>query len=331
LPPKEKLFVGTDMTETVDPLSFEPAECGALACALQPLLASASLLTLVLLSGPVPCEDAGELSCEVRATLDELEQIARSGIRRTDVVLRCGEYQCALMLLGSETSGALRVMNRLFRHLERWKAGPLPFQIGLASAPDEATESQALIRLALQRSSRLVPPADDDLAGLETVGAGSMPDVPPAEYRRASAGAFRYLGPMNIPAREPAVSEGRQRSAREKSVARPVETFVQARARALGVPYLPAPQRIPSSVRNLLPPEVMQQLRCLPVGRDRNSLTVALVDPTDRSVLRRLEQLTGLTIFPVMTDPDVLESLARPVRSRRVQPLPQPSAGRSGD
>lgn len=316
-------------------MSFEPAERSALACALQPLLASASVLTLVLLSGPVLCEEAGETSCEVRAALDEIEQIARSGIRRTDLVLRCSEYQCALMLVGSEAEGALCVMNRLFRHLESWKAGPLPLQIGLASAPHEATESEALIRLARQRSRRPVPSADDSLASLERVGESMVPAALPAEHRmvsRASAGAFRYLGPMNTPAREQvAVSQGRQRSARETSHARPVETFVQARARALGVPYLPAPQRIPSSVRNLLPLEVMQQLRCLPVGRDRNSLTVALVDPTDRGVLRQLEQLTGLTIFPVMTDPDVLESLARPARSRRVQQFPQASAGRSGD
>jgi hypothetical protein len=93
--------------------------------------------------------------------------------------------------------------------------------------------------------------------------------------------------------------------------------FARARARALGVPYLSPPQHIPSSVRNLLPLEVMRQFQCLPIGRDRNSLTVALADPTDRGALHRLEEITGLTIFPVMTDPEALEALARPVRSRR--------------
>lgn len=324
----------TDMTDAVDPMSFEPDARSALTRALQPLLDSASLLTLVLLSGAGACEGAEETLCEVCAALDELEQVARSGIRKTDMVLRCGSSQCALVLVGSGAEGALRVINRLRQHLEGWKAGPLSVQVGLASAPEQGEESEELIRLACRPRLRLVPPMDDGMASWDIAGEVLSDDLS-AEYRLAAHahnGAFRYLGPMSVPVREPAAAaESRRRSAKGTGAVRPIETFVQARARALGVPYLPAPQRIPSSVRNLLPQEVMQQLRCLPVGRDRNSLTVALVDPTDRGVLRRLEQLTGMTIFPVMTDPDVLESLARPARSRRVQQLSPASAGRSGD
>jgi hypothetical protein len=79
-------------------------------------------------------------------------------------------------------------------------------------------------------------------------------------------------------------------------------------ARKLGIPYLtPLPRTLPQSLQQLVTPELAQELRCYPVGRERNRLTVAMLNPADHSALDRLEQETGLHIFPVLTHPQALQ------------------------
>jgi Type II secretion system (T2SS), protein E, N-terminal domain len=78
-------------------------------------------------------------------------------------------------------------------------------------------------------------------------------------------------------------------------------------ARKLGVPYLSLlPQKPPQSVLHVVNARLAQELRCYPVGRERNTLTVAMTNPQDRSALERLRRETGLRIFPVLTHPEAL-------------------------
>lgn len=80
-------------------------------------------------------------------------------------------------------------------------------------------------------------------------------------------------------------------------------------ARKLGIPYLaPLPRRLPQRVLQVVNARLARELRCYPVGRDRNMLTVAMLDPQDHHALERLHQETGLRIFPVLTHPDALEA-----------------------
>jgi hypothetical protein len=79
-------------------------------------------------------------------------------------------------------------------------------------------------------------------------------------------------------------------------------------ARRLGIPYLTLlPTTFPQSLQHLVTPKLAQELRCYPVGRERNKLTVAMLNPVDHSVLDRLKQETGLHIFPVLTHPQALQ------------------------
>ncbi len=79
-------------------------------------------------------------------------------------------------------------------------------------------------------------------------------------------------------------------------------------ARKLGIPYLSLlPRKTPQRVQQLVDLRLAQELRCYPLGRERNMLTVALSDPQDQSVLERLQQETGLHIFPVLTNPQELQ------------------------
>lgn len=74
-----------------------------------------------------------------------------------------------------------------------------------------------------------------------------------------------------------------------------------ALARRLGIPYLAfLPRNIPQKLRQICSPQLAHELHCYPIGRERNTLTVAFSDPGDQRILARLRQETGLQIFPVL-------------------------------
>lgn len=82
-----------------------------------------------------------------------------------------------------------------------------------------------------------------------------------------------------------------------------------ALARKLGIPYLSLLPRKPlKSIQQLVNPKLAQELHCYPLGRERNILTVAMSNPQDRSALARLQEETGLLIFPVLAHPQELQT-----------------------
>jgi hypothetical protein len=87
------------------------------------------------------------------------------------------------------------------------------------------------------------------------------------------------------------------------------EDELSSLARKLGIPYLSLLPRKPSQrVQQLVNPKLAHELHCYPIGRERNMLTVAMLDPQDQSALTRLQQETGLHIFPVLTHPQELQT-----------------------
>ena len=83
---------------------------------------------------------------------------------------------------------------------------------------------------------------------------------------------------------------------------------LSALARKLGIPYLTLlPGKLPKDLQRLVNPQLARELHCYPLGRERNMLTVAMLNPEDSSALDRLQQETGLHIFPVLTHPHVLQ------------------------
>jgi len=80
-------------------------------------------------------------------------------------------------------------------------------------------------------------------------------------------------------------------------------------ARKLGVPYLSLlPRKKPEQVQRLVTLKLAHELQCYPLGRERGTLTVALSNPQDSSILERLHEATGLRIFPVLTHPQELQA-----------------------
>jgi hypothetical protein len=93
---------------------------------------------------------------------------------------------------------------------------------------------------------------------------------------------------------------------------KPVQTKDDASyilARQLGIPYLSLlPRTLSPRMLQIVRPELAQELRCYPVGRARDTLTIAMSDPRDEQALTRLEQETGLHIFPVVVSPQELQT-----------------------
>jgi hypothetical protein len=82
-----------------------------------------------------------------------------------------------------------------------------------------------------------------------------------------------------------------------------------ALARKLGIPYLSLlPRKLPERVQQLVDPKLAQELGCYPLGRERNILTVAMLNPKDRLALERLHQETGMDIFPILVHPQELQT-----------------------
>lgn len=78
------------------------------------------------------------------------------------------------------------------------------------------------------------------------------------------------------------------------------------------VPFMALPDEVPARLKHLIPHPIAQELRCVPVGRDQQALTVAMLDPTDIVTLQRLQEITKMTIFPVLCkEEDLMQILTR--------------------
>ncbi len=76
-----------------------------------------------------------------------------------------------------------------------------------------------------------------------------------------------------------------------------------------GIPFMRLPQAVPHRLKHFIPYPLALEQRCVPVGRDAHCLTVAMVDPTNTENIARLQDATGMTIFPVSCDLEELYTL----------------------
>ena len=76
-----------------------------------------------------------------------------------------------------------------------------------------------------------------------------------------------------------------------------------------GIPFMQLPARLSSRLKHLIPYNLACELRCAPVGRDHNRLTVAMAFPTNAQAIESLRSTTGMTIFPVACEAQALDDL----------------------
>jgi hypothetical protein len=196
----------------------------------------------------------------------------RTLVRKTDSVLLLG-HSLHVLLPGASLYGAQIVQNRLWEAL-LWRVHNL-------------SEREVLHPRGMAIGHSAYPMANDTIEDFVIA---------------ASKAILRFGCQPENTARKPASA------ADEQQVEDEMEEELPALARKLGIPYLTLlPRKLPQSLQHLLDPKLAQELHCYPLGRERNMLTVAMLNPQDRSALDRLKQETGLHIFPVLTYPHALQ------------------------
>ncbi len=170
--------------------------------------------------------------------------------------------------------------------------------------------------ISLLQAETVIPPLkrETDIV----MGVGSFPEAGPSlEHllHRVSLTARRFT---LRPAITTQLWSLNQHNSEEEAVAassqfQDTQDLVQTAARPgkvhSNVPYMNLPVQLPSRLKQLIPYQVANELRCAPVGRDHHCLTVAMVDPTNSALIHTLHELTGLTIYPVSCDISALNML----------------------
>jgi type IV pilus assembly protein PilB len=80
------------------------------------------------------------------------------------------------------------------------------------------------------------------------------------------------------------------------------EDLVKAKAEAIGVEYFePAEQPISPEILGYIPEDVAKRFTVIPIAKDLDTLSVAMVDPLDLQTLEFLEKKSGLSIKPYIS------------------------------
>jgi type II secretory ATPase GspE/PulE/Tfp pilus assembly ATPase PilB-like protein len=75
------------------------------------------------------------------------------------------------------------------------------------------------------------------------------------------------------------------------------------------IPFMQLPARFPQSLKRLIPYQLARELRCVPVGRDHNRITVAMANPTDTHAINLLQNTISMAIFPVACEASALDAV----------------------
>jgi hypothetical protein len=287
--------------------------------------AGCSLLVLCLPPDGSPCADGPwhEASTDPlwtgATTLAQIAGRLRPLLRRTDVVEVEEGVGIGLVLPGANAEGVCSLYRRLSRHL--------------AEEP-----ARVIGRRTLERVQLTVDHASFDLT--------SEPDQLVAVLSALTGGSSTSSLLLAVPVFKlgrgtPAAHHATARTARSRSgrPGRPMPAYPQRsmllgdpsvggekevlrlQADALGVPYVCLPHRLTAAGRGVISPQLARELRAVPIGRTRGTLTVAMHDPTDAAVVQRLSAATGLRIFPVLVAAAELERALEQLAPGMVDPV----------
>ena len=80
------------------------------------------------------------------------------------------------------------------------------------------------------------------------------------------------------------------------------EGLTRAKAEVIGIPYFqPDINPISPEVLSYFPEEVAKRFTVVPIGRDKEVLSVAMVDPLDLQVFEFIEKKSGMTVKPYLS------------------------------
>jgi hypothetical protein len=277
-----------------------------------------SILTFCLLATDPPAASAAEARLLPLAALAER---LRPLVRASDPI-EIEEYEVLGLVLPAAGHEDIHVVfSRLCDHLT---APPPHRDVMLRLALGFATVSQpdagsCAAELALTAACEPRSVVSIAVAAKPPAGAPG-PDARRTADRRRSRRATAEDADVDAPRTQaaPTIAGGRRRYLQVVSPARDSAERdpLRDQARALGVPYVQLPHQLPATCRESLSAELARELCAVPIGRSRNTLTVAMHNPRDAAAVLRLRAATGLSIFPVLAAPDELERALRQYASR---------------
>lgn len=86
------------------------------------------------------------------------------------------------------------------------------------------------------------------------------------------------------------------------------EQLAQAKAEVLGIPFVsPSTKPISPEVLSLIPDEVAKRFTVIPIAKEGETLSVAMVDPLDLQAIEFLEKKSGLVVKPYMATAESIQ------------------------
>ncbi len=231
-----------------------------------------------------------------RYLLDNLRPL----VRKTDRVFLL-ENMIYFLLPGANLQGGQIVQSRLWEAL-LWHVNTITHA---ETTEGRSPVSSSSCSITIGHSAYPIPCTDID----EFIRAASAVVLRFERQPKRSEGPKRRKGRSDMEVSEKdhkGPRSGQQTSLLELEN---VDEKLPVLARELGIPYLSLlPSKLPADIKQLVDPKLAHELHCYPLGRERNMLTVAMLNPQDRSALDRLHRETGLHIFPVLTHPQALQT-----------------------
>lgn len=249
--------------------------------------------------------------------LAEVARQLRPLLRQTDVVEVEEGAGIGVVLPGTDAEGVGCLYRRLVQEAAGAASHTLVEQVRLTvdhasfDATSDAGQLAAVVHALMGGSStsslRLAVPIPGASQG--TPGGQQHKDRP--SRRKAGHPDRRQSGHPRRSALLDAPGAGGEREA------------LRLQADALGVPYACLPRRLPEGCGDAISVQLARELRAVPIGRTRSTLTVAMHDPTDAGVVQRLSAATGLRIFPVLVAAAELERALDQLAPGKVEPVGQ--------
>jgi Type II secretion system (T2SS), protein E, N-terminal domain len=214
--------------------------------------------------------------CRYHATPELLEQIlanVQRVIRHSDILLVHKGVGAALLLADTDQWSAYVVLERIYNSI------------------------------SLLQSETVIPPLAYET--IISMGIGTYPDPSPSLER-----LLEQVGNVerSLVLRPSITAQLRAIRGSEMAVVTDSRE-VEGKRVYDGVPFMKLPGALPRRLQQLVPYQVALQLRCVPVGREQRCLTVAMAEPLDNENTRRLQELTGMNIFPVACREEELAAL----------------------
>lgn len=213
--------------------------------------------------------------CHYHATPELLEQIlanVQRVIRHSDNLVVHKGVGAALLLTNTDQWSAYVVLERIYNSI------------------------------SLLQSETVIPPLAYET--IISMGIGSYPD-PSSSVERLLEQAGHAERVLVL---RPSLT-AQLRAIRASEIAAAIASREEEKNVYVGVPFMKLPRALPRRLQQLVPYQVALQLRCVPVGREQRRLTVAMAEPLDNEKTHRLQEVTGMNIFPVACHEEELAAL----------------------